>query len=270
MANNYPKRRNTLKDYNLNLLSGSEADDYKTDASSYDEDSEEEMADGDEVNSMEDDLDIGVSEKSKPGNGTSRVKKTAGRDDYSKHRDKWPMVRDAGYHIAHPPSMFFKEVTSSPRPNGTHKGKGKNKSQPNVSLASEGPGSSGKPLKDLQRAWMNKSYGALFRNNNNRLREDGPMNCYTAFGGKAGRFLKNEGLHPNLSSGMVDWLHDTTGKVVCPQTIEERQIVRCDENFGEHLHGNPDGCYSIACSHKHVPSNFKHEYRLEGDFLFCH
>lgn len=107
----------------------------------------------------------------------------------------------------------------------------------------------------MERSWMNRMVGFMFKNNNSRLRTTSGMEFYTTrvvldqprpgpqtkarYGDWSNE--KHGENELNLKKSYVKWLWDDgmPGQSVKePLKIEDRQAVRCDENFAVHPHGN--------------------------------
>lgn len=167
-------------------------------------------------------------------------------------------VREMAWKLAHPPRKAFKATESK-----------------------------------LERAWMNKECGWMFRNNNNRMQVSGPVLQYfqrqTVKDPKTGKPAVDWD-HPdhganavNLARSYVKWLWDdgvADARMAHPLDIDERQDVRCDEAFGTHQHANDSRHpHSTACSeppavHAALHEEGKTDYRglydfRQHDFVYC-
>lgn len=167
-------------------------------------------------------------------------------------------VREMAWKLAHPPRKAFKATESK-----------------------------------LERAWMNKECGWMFRNNNNRMQVSGPVLQYfqrqTVKDPKTGKPAVDWD-HPdhganavNLAQSYVKWLWDdgvADARMAHPLDIYERQEIRCDEAFGTHQHANDSRHpHSIACTeppvvHAALHEEGKTDYRglydfRQHDFVYC-
>ncbi|OJD35371.1 uncharacterized protein BKCO1_17000101 [Diplodia corticola] len=156
----------------------------------------------------------------------------------------------------------------------------------------------------MERSWMNRRMPFAFKNNNTRMRtscgielfskrpiRDGPV-----AGGAAGKDKKGEGKKKGGADGgkkkFGDWSRPEHGvnelnlqpdfvkflwddgmpgeSVKEPVDITDRQVVRCDENFGLHRHANdgehPDGFTCCESRKSHLDLYMKLRRReLESD-----
>lgn len=142
----------------------------------------------------------------------------------------------------------------------------------------------------MERSWMNRMVGFMFKNNNSRLRTTSGMEFYTTrvvldqprpgtqtkarYGDWSNE--KHGENELNLKNSYVKWLWDDgmPGQSVKePLKIEDRQAVRCDENFGVHPHGNdtthPNGfvCCESRQSHLELYMNLRQEEILREEEL---
>ncbi|KAL0264292.1 hypothetical protein SLS55_000239 [Diplodia seriata] len=235
------------------LSDDGESDVYTSDAQHTDSDSDDHGHDQ-LAGSVADDLDLGGRESTKKRSRSARNKPLAGSaaDDAELDKRSWaekraeekaqryPSFRHAAWVLAHPPRKAFKR-------DGT----------------------------TLERSWMNRRLPFTFKNNNTRMKTtdgielfarrptvDGPASPPKASkkGKKATASRRSSTANNTKKYG--DWADPQHGvnelnmppdflKFLWddgmpgetpkePLTIEDRQVVRCDENFGLHDHANDD------------------------------
>ncbi|KKY25963.1 hypothetical protein UCDDS831_g01812 [Diplodia seriata] len=232
-----------------------ESDVYNSDQAQHTDSDSDDHGHNQLAGSVADDLDLGGRESTKKGSRSGRNKPLAGSaaDDAELDKRSWaekraeekaqlyPSFRHAAWVLAHPPRKAFKR-------DGT----------------------------TLERSWMNRRLPFTFKNNNTRMKTsdgielfarrptvDGPASPPK----KGGRVNKKATASrrssiANRTKRYGDWADPQHGvnelnmppdflKFLWddgmpgetpkePLTIEDRQVVRCDENFGLHDHANDD------------------------------